>query len=132
MSIDPMMPILVVDDFPLVAATIAALLRAEGFRSIDVAYGGASALEQMQEKAYRLVISDLKMPGVNGLELFHVMRDTQELPDAGFVLFTGHRDETTLAEAKGAGVDAVMMKPVTSQALNRVISDIFSSRSAAV
>ena len=128
MAINPAMPILVVDDFPLVAATIAGLLRAEGFHSIDLAYGGAGALEQMQEKAYGLVISDLKMPGVDGLELFHVMKDRDELADTGFVLFTGHKDATTLEAAKSAGVDAVMTKPITAEALNRVISDVFSTR----
>ena len=128
MAIDLAMPILVVDDFPLVAATIAGLLKSEGFHRIDVAHGGAGALEQMQEKAYGLVISDLKMPGVDGLELFHVMKGRDGLADTGFVLFTGHKDPTTLDTAKSAGVDAVITKPITAEALSRVISDVFSRR----
>ena len=59
-------PILVVDDFPLVAATIAGLLKAEGFQNVEVAHGGSKALEKLERRDYRLVISDLKMPGVTG------------------------------------------------------------------
>src|SRR5215216_3835324 len=104
-------PVLVVDDFPLVAATIAGLLKAEGFRQVDVAHGGFAALEKLERRAYGLVISDLKMPRVNGLELFKAMRENGHGLNTRFLLITGEKTAADAAAANRAGVDGILVKP---------------------
>jgi two-component system chemotaxis response regulator CheY len=130
MTFDPTLPILVVDDYPLVAATIAGLLKAEGFRAVDVAHGGANALAKLAGKSYRLIISDLKMPGMSGLELFDEIRQREDGQDTRFLLITGMKNSGDLDRAKGAGVDAVLAKPFSPETLRETIEGIFLGRLA--
>src|SRR5256885_11135996 len=60
--------ILVVDDDPMVATTVQRVLRPEGYE-VDVALGGGQALEQARAKRPDLVVLDLMMPGIDGLEV---------------------------------------------------------------
>jgi len=69
---------LVVDDEPELAETLARLLQGEGFE-VAVAVGGAAAIEQLRDGEFDLVLSDLRMPGVDGPELFAWVR--AEKPD---------------------------------------------------
>src|SRR5260370_34920891 len=65
--------ILVVDDDPMVASTIQRVLRPEGY-DVDVALGGAAALDQVRERRPGLGVLDLMMPGIDGLEVFRRLR----------------------------------------------------------
>jgi two-component system chemotaxis response regulator CheY len=130
MTFDPTLPILVVDDYPLVAATIAGLLRAEGFRTVDVAHGGVNALTKMAGKCYRLVVSDLKMPGMNGLELFAAIREREAGQKTRFLLITGSKNSGDIEQAKAAGVDAVLGKPFSPETLRETVEGIFLGRLA--
>jgi len=130
MTFNPTLPILVVDDYTLVAATIAGLLRAEGFRAVDVAHGGVNALTKMAAKNYRLVVSDLKMPGMNGLELFAAIQDREGGQKTRFVLTTGSKSSGDLEQAKAAGVDAVLAKPFSPETLRETVEGIFLDRLA--
>jgi two-component system chemotaxis response regulator CheY len=120
------MPILVVDDFPLVAATIAGLLRAEGFRHVDVAHGGSAALEKLEGRPYRLVVSDLKMPGVGGLELLKAMRENEHHQKTRFLLITADQSSAVVQDAERAGVDGILSKPFSPERLRGIIDGIFS------
>jgi two-component system response regulator ResD len=60
--------ILVVDDDPMVATTVQRVLRPEGY-DVDVALGGAQALEKARAHRPDLVVLDLMMPGIDGLEV---------------------------------------------------------------
>src|SRR5438876_11652086 len=71
--------ILVVDDDPMVATTVQRVLRPEGY-DVDVALGGAQALEQVRSRRPDLVILDLMMPGVDGLEVCRQLRANGDLP----------------------------------------------------
>lgn len=125
-------PILVVDDFPLVAATIAGLLRAEGFKDVDVAHGGSAALEKLKRKDYRLVISDMKMPGVSGLELFKALRENGNGLNTRFLLITGDKASADLDTARSTpGVDGILVKPFSPERLSNVLETIFSAPAAA-
>jgi len=70
--------VLVVDDEPELAQTLAGLLKGEGF-DVSIAVGGAAAIEQLRDGEFDLVLSDLRMPGVDGPELFAWVR--AEKPD---------------------------------------------------
>ena len=71
--------ILVVDDDPMVATTVQRVLRPEGY-DVDVALSGAQALEQARAQRPDLVVLDLMMPGIDGLEVCRQLRATSELP----------------------------------------------------
>src|SRR5260370_35981356 len=71
--------ILVVDDDPMVASTIQRVLRPEGY-DVDVALGGAAALDQVSERRPGLVLLDLMMPGIDGLEVCRRLRASGSPP----------------------------------------------------
>ena len=114
---------LVVDDEPELAETLARLLRKEGF-DVEVAVGGEAAIEQLKESAFELILSDLRMPGVDGPQLFAWIR--AEKPDLasriGFV--TGD----TLGPAavhflKEAGRPYIE-KPFSRQAIRSLVGEL--------
>ncbi len=100
--------ILVVDDEPSIVDTVATVLRYEGF-SVDEASDGRQALSRLQESHFDLVILDVMMPGLDGLEVTRRLRtDGIEVP----VLFLTARGETAdLVAGLAAGGDDYIAKP---------------------
>jgi DNA-binding response OmpR family regulator len=76
---------------------------------VDVAVDGASALMQLGEKAYDLMITDLKMPGQDGLSVIREARRT--LPALPVIVITGYSSEATAIEAINLGVAGYLTKP---------------------
>lgn len=62
--------ILMVDDEPLIVQLVVDLLTAEGYE-VDTAADGLRALEQIEHGSYDLILSDLRMPGLDGFALYH-------------------------------------------------------------
>ena len=70
-----MTKILVVDDEKLIVKGISFSLQADGME-VDAAYDGESALQKIREKSYDLVILDLMLPGMDGMEVCQAVRRT--------------------------------------------------------
>ena len=121
-------PVLVVDDYPLVAATIKALLESEGFRDVELADGAPQALEKAARRTYGLVISDWKMPGMTGLDLLQAFRSKGD-KDTRFLIVTAHK-EVDSAALERAGVHGVMLKPFSGGALRERIEAVCSASPA--
>lgn len=68
--------ILVVDDEPLVAAIMADILRLEGYE-VETAKNGRKALEKIAARSYDLILSDLQMPELDGVGLYHELERRQ-------------------------------------------------------
>jgi len=102
--------VLVVDDEPLVVDTLGAILSQAGYRVIK-AYGGPKALELSRSTRPALLISDVAMPQMNGVEL--ALAVTQHTPDCDVILFSGHATERDLEPARKAGhYFTLLSKPV--------------------
>ena len=80
--------ILVVDDEPDVAEVLAAMLEQQGHR-VETVIGGAAALERLRGGTYDIVMSDLKMPDVDGPELYRRAQLLESRPRPRFVFVTG-------------------------------------------
>ena len=65
---DGALGILVVDDEPKICEFLQTVLRKEGYR-VESVLNGQTALEELRDSSYNLVISDIKMPGMDGFEL---------------------------------------------------------------
>lgn len=104
-----MIRILVVDDDPSILLTLEANLSEVDGVSVSVANSGSAALEALDKQVFDLVMSDVRMPGMNGVELFRELRRRQaQLP---FVLMTAFAMEALLEDAKREGAFAVLPKP---------------------
>jgi len=118
------MRILIVDDEGSLLVTLIANLELEGFDVVG-AQDARSALQLVSEQHFDLVLTDIRMPGMSGLDLFRAIRETR--PQLPVILMTAFAAETLIAEAVQEGVFAVLPKPfdiehvifALSQALRR-------------
>lgn len=104
------MSVLVIDDEVAVNNNVRKILKKKGYR-VDQAISKAEALEKIGQRDYRLVLLDLKMPGVKGLELLEAIRTVQ--PQARVIIITGYASiETAVQTARMGAVDYIP-KPFT-------------------
>ncbi len=90
------MKILVVDDEKIARVTLTQILRLEGY-TVHSVESGEMALEALRQEPFDLVIVDLQMPGISGLD---VLRNTvQEFPGVRFIILTAYGSMDTAIEA---------------------------------
>src|SRR3990170_3854324 len=106
--------ILVVDDEDMIRELCTHILSNEGYHVTTVP-GGAAALEVLKRDDVDLMITDIKMPGMDGLELFEQVRKLN--PDIVTVFITGHGTLDTAIESLMRGVEGFVLKPFTQQEL---------------
>jgi DNA-binding NtrC family response regulator len=117
--------VMVVDDEPLVADTLAMILTHAGYHAMR-AYDAKTALEMASVRAPDLLISDVAMPEMNGVELALGM--VSMAPACKVVLFSGHARSVDLMRAYDAGYDfPLMAKPMhPSEMLGQVAKSLKS------
>jgi len=106
-------PILVVDDDPVSCQLISEILTEHGYDA-EWATSTAAALENILERDYRLVVTDVFMPGVGGTVLAWHLRQLR--PDLPILLITAFPSQTTEADARALGV-SLLAKPFVPDAL---------------
>lgn len=99
--------VLVVDDDPMVASTIERVLRPEGY-DVDVALGGLAALNRVRERRPDLVVLDVMMPGVDGLEVCRRLRAEDTMP---ILLLTARGGTADRVRGLDTGADDYLVKP---------------------
>ncbi|MFP5417701.1 MAG: HD domain-containing phosphohydrolase [Gammaproteobacteria bacterium] len=108
-STHPPAKLLLVDDEPNILASLNRLLRAEGY-AIRTAESGTRALELLGEEAADVIVSDMRMPGMNGAEFLKHARE--RWPDSVRLLLTGFSDaESTISAVNEGGIHAYLTKP---------------------
>lgn len=100
--------VLVVDDEPMVCILLKELLATQGFRCSE-ASNGRQALELLAARPFDLVVSDLRMPVMNGLELLQAVRS--RYPQVAFVMATGENDVRVAVQAMKEGASDYIIKP---------------------
>ncbi|HVP77764.1 MAG TPA: sigma-54 dependent transcriptional regulator [Thermodesulfobacteriota bacterium] len=116
------MKILVVDDEPLVRDVVSKGLSKMGGYDVDVAQGGSEAVEKIEKDVFDLVLTDLKMPEMDGLELLKAIKGTR--PDMMVILMTAYGTIETAVEAMKMGANDYITKPVNFQDLLIHISKV--------
>jgi DNA-binding response OmpR family regulator len=106
--------ILIVDDEKAVRESLEEILKMEDYR-VETASSGEDALEQINEEEFNLVLLDLKMPGIDGVE---VMRQISRYAhDTKVIILTGHGTLESAIEALRLGAEDYMLKPYESAAI---------------
>ncbi len=111
--------ILVVDDEPNICRLLQELLSRQNYL-IDTCANGQEALAKANAAAYDMVISDLKMPGISGIELIRSIKTIS--PNTAAVLVTGYATVETAVEALRHGADDYVTKPFNIEELRKVVS----------
>ena len=111
--------ILVVDDDKISCGLFAEVLGAEG-HEIGKAYSGEEALERLRSEPYDLLLVDVRMPGMTGLEVTRIMR--QEQPQLPIIVMTAFGSIETAVEAIQQGAIDYVSKPMNLDELKRIVS----------
>jgi two-component system chemotaxis response regulator CheY len=110
-------PILVVDDEPMMVDIMTSILHRLGYMDTDHAPDGVTAFTMMWNKAYGLIISDLNMEPMSGLELLRAVRADRVLKEMPFLMTTASMNTKNVFDAKVAGVDGYLLKPFSPNVL---------------
>ncbi len=124
-QIKPKQKILIVDDDRTQAETLARVLRLEGYEAV-VAESGREALGELAVGVFDLVLTDFKMPGMDGLELFRKVHEAH--PELPVLIITAHGTIETAIEAVRAGVADFLQKPVYAEELMHRFEKVLRER----
>ena len=116
-----MTKILIVDDEPLYRHGLFELLRRPNLK-VDAAADGDEALRLFRRGGYQLVISDLSMPGLDGLGLMRAVK--RESPSTPFVILSGVGTIQAALTAVRQGADDFLEKPVSREQINEVLARV--------
>jgi two-component system response regulator PilR (NtrC family) len=121
--------ILVVDDEESIREFLDIMLRKEGYE-VTVAEDGQKALDVLKKKAFDLVISDMQMPNLTGLELLKAVKD--QYPDMLFMMITAFATAETAVEAMKLGAYDYLTKPFKIDEVRIVIANALRSKNLEV
>ena len=108
--------VLVVDDNPDMRAYVSSILRASGYQ-VQTARNGSEGLNIAKELLPNLIVTDLMMPVVTGLEMIRMIRSEETLKGIPIILLTAKVDEDTRIEGTERGADAYLAKPFNDREL---------------
>ncbi len=121
-----MLRVLVVEDNHHMSSLIRTLLNSIGIREVHEAGNGAAALDVLREKRCDLVLSDLAMKPMDGIEFTREVRMSPRSvnPFLPIVLITGYTERCRVEAARDAGVTEFLAKPITAQSLFARLAEI--------
>ncbi len=117
--------VLVVDDEERVCQTLEEFLTLRGYL-VDVASGGPEALRMLRENVYALLLTDLMMPRMNGIELMEQARELD--PDLMVVIITGFGTIETAVQALKQGAYDYVLKPFSLMEIERSVERALEKR----
>lgn len=118
--------ILCVDDSASMRQMIKLTLSSGGYEVIEASDGG-DGLKKIDGKAVNLVITDLNMPGMDGLSFIRELRKLPSVKGVPILFLTTESDESKRAEAKAAGATAWITKPFQADRLVEIVKRVIGS-----
>jgi two-component system chemotaxis response regulator CheY len=114
-----LLKILLVDDNHYMRVLLAEILRAIGVQRIYEANDGAEALQMMRDREVDVVMTDLSMEPLDGIDFVRLLRNSPDSPNqmAPVIMVTGHSTFARVNEARDAGVSEFMVKPLTARSV---------------
>jgi two-component system chemotaxis response regulator CheY len=116
--------VLVVDDQKSMRGLVRFALLQMGMETVDGAESGEEAIKKLTQVRYDLIITDLHMGGISGLGLLKAIRSHPVLRSTPVIMATSETSSDTVRQAKTAGVDAFILKPVEPNALQARVKSV--------
>ncbi len=130
MPVDKEMTILIVDDFKTMRTIIQRILKQLGFTNTLAAEDGHKAVELLTSHTVDLIISDWKMPNMDGLALLQWVRTSEAHHHIPFVMATAQSDKMQTDIILGAGGNKHVVKPFNAEELAESINEVFGMAAA--
>ena len=119
--------ILLMEDEPSVAQGLQMVLKEEGY-GVDLAMTGHSALEKFKQKYFDLLVADLRLPDMDGMEVIKAVKDRR--PETGVVVITGYATVASAVNAMKIGVSDYLPKPFTEDEFMAAVGDALKDKEA--
>jgi DNA-binding response OmpR family regulator len=113
--------VLIIDDYELTCKIISMILSKMGFY-VEAAYTGSDGLKAASQNNYSLILLDLNLPDIDGLEIAQKIKSYTKALDAKIVAFTGR--DVDQSHYKRYGIDGVLTKPFTNRQIVELVNDI--------
>jgi PAS domain S-box-containing protein len=117
--------VLLVDDEPEIIQFCTRILKDHGYDLVSVD-SGQKAIAQLRQRAFDLLVTDIKMPDVDGLKVLRVAKEVD--PEIAVVMITGYGTLENAVEALRAGARGFVIKPFTSQELLDATQEVLGKR----
>ncbi len=119
------MKILLIDDDRWIRDSLGLFFEDEGCHLLALETA-EEALEALTNQVYDIIIADYRLPGIDGLEFFKRIQDTQ--PHAFKILITAYKDQKVVSEAAKIGIQDFIEKPFTSKTIEQALSWLIKER----
>ena len=120
--------VLVVDDSAATRGFLTATLEGGGAYRVTQAESGFEALRLLPRRRYDLVVSDVNMPDINGIELVRFVRESADHKDTPVLLVSTDGRPVDRERGTRAGASAFLVKPFSPEELVRVVGDLLAGR----
>ena len=124
MSLRDTLRIMIVDDMSVSRALIAQSLEELQISKFLTENDGRAALGKLVASPVHLVLCDMNMPGMNGLELLHALRSNKTTARIGFILITGQPTPELLKIGQELGLNNLIRKPFTTATMKSSIERV--------
>ncbi len=121
------MKILVVDGYVPIRRITKKLLAQIGFNDVEEAENGAAALQKLREKSFGLVICDLNMEPMNGLQVLKEIRADEQLTKMPFIMAMAENKTESIFAIKQAGANNHIAKPFNADMLKQKIQSVLGT-----
>ncbi|MBQ0162748.1 MAG: response regulator [Treponema sp.] len=115
--------ILAVDDSVSIRTSISFVLKQEGY-DITEAVDGVDGLAKAKADKFNLIITDINMPNMDGIEMIKQLRQTDGYKFTPIIALTTENQESKMQEGKAAGATGWIVKPFTSEKLIAIVKKI--------
>jgi len=119
------MKILLIDDDEWIRDSLSIFFEAEGCRIVSVETA-EEGLEALRSQEYDIIITDYKLPGMDGIEFLKQIQTSQQ--NAKKIMITAYKSEALIREAKKAGVQHLIAKPFTSDTIEASLTFLAAER----
>jgi DNA-binding NtrC family response regulator len=117
--------ILVIDDEDSIREYLSMMLEREGY-VCDATKDGKKALKLQSQEAYDVVVTDIQLPGMSGIDILGKLRESD--PSVPVIIITGHASQESAIEALNLGAFYYLLKPVSNEELKQVVRNALEMR----
>lgn len=116
----------IADDHPAILEAVTAAVSAHGYQMVGTARDGEEALEKIRELKPTIIVMDVKMPRLSGVEIARTI--SRELPKSNIVFYTAYGDRALLSEALDAGGKGFLLKEGPLSDLVRALDSVLDAK----
>lgn len=126
--------VVIVDDLRSMRLILKSVLRSVGIEQVAEASDGEEALQLLKNQSHDLVITDLSMKPMNGIELTRRLRKRESGTNAfvPILMISGHGEKANIQQAMEAGVSAFLLKPITPSSVTAKLNTLLAQPASSI